>query len=213
MRIQMRGPEGAMQRIRELQDQITNLTGDVLTGSTPPPSPEPIISSSPGRGSFASRLDGLIGGNLRPLDPMGAGMQRTPIDRQSQILSMVRAAALKNGVDPAIFESLVKQESDFDPRCQSSAGAMGLAQLMPGTAKALGVTDPFDPAQNLDGGARYFAQMLKQFGDVKLALAAYNAGPGPVTRAGPGVPDIPETRAYVEKVMKNAALLRGGGLR
>jgi soluble lytic murein transglycosylase-like protein len=122
---------------------------------------------------------------------------------------MVRAAADKHGLNPALFEALVEQESAFDPRAVSSAGAQGLTQLMPGTARMLGVADPFDPAQSLDGGARYLAQMLREFGgDQRLALAAYNAGPGAVRRHG-GVPPFQETQNYVTKILGRVAE-RGG---
>ena len=90
-------------------------------------------------------------------------------------------------------------ESAYQPDAVSSAGAQGLAQLMPGTARDLGVTDPFDPAQNVAGGGAYIAQMLARYEDVRLALAAYNAGPGRVDRVG-GIPRIAETQAYVESV-------------
>ena len=84
---------------------------------------------------------------------------------------------------------------------------MGLSQLMPGTARALGVRDPFDPEQNLRGGAKYLAQMMAKFGgDPKLALAAYNAGPGAVERHG-GIPPYRETRAYVERIMNRMEAL------
>ena len=98
-----------------------------------------------------------------------------------------------------LFVELIRAESAFDPRAVSPKGAQGLGQLMPDTARALGVTDPFDPAQNLDGAARYFTTQLARFGDVHLALAAYNAGPHRVVEYG-GVPPFRETRAYVAKI-------------
>lgn len=115
----------------------------------------------------------------------------------------INAAASRHGIDPALLAGLVKQESGFDPAAVSPAGATGLTQLMPATARGLGVTDSTDPAQALDGGAKYLRQMLDQFGgDERLALAAYNAGPGAVTRHG-GVPPYAETQAYVTKVLAN----------
>ncbi|MDO9357033.1 MAG: lytic transglycosylase domain-containing protein [Solirubrobacteraceae bacterium] len=117
--------------------------------------------------------------------------------------SEINAAATKYGLDPALLAGLVKQESGFNPNATSSAGAKGLTQLMPATARSLGVTDASDPAQALEGGAKYLRQMLDKFGgDEKLALAAYNAGPGAVTRFG-GIPPYAETKAYVEKVLAN----------
>ena len=121
----------------------------------------------------------------------------------------INAAATSNGVDPALLKGLVAQESGFDPNARSGAGAVGLTQLMPGTAAALGVTDPTDPAQSLQGGARYLREQLDRFGgDERLALAAYNAGPGAVSKYG-GVPPYAETQGYVNKVLANAASYRG----
>lgn len=119
----------------------------------------------------------------------------------------VERAAVKAGVDPALLASLVWAESGFQPAAKSHAGAIGLAQLMPATAAGLGV-DPHDPAQNLEGGARFLRSMLDQFGTPALALAAYNAGPGRVARAG-GIPNIAETQAYVPKVLGYYDQLRG----
>jgi soluble lytic murein transglycosylase-like protein len=123
--------------------------------------------------------------------------------------SEINAAATSNGVDPALLKGLVQQESGFDPNARSGAGAVGLTQLMPGTAAALGVTDPTDPVQSLQAGARYLREQLDRFGgDEHLALAAYNAGPGAVAKYG-GVPPYAETQGYVNKVLANAASYRG----
>ncbi len=109
---------------------------------------------------------------------------------------MARQAARKNGVPEDLFLRLVNQESRFNPKALSHKGAIGLAQLMPGTARQLGV-DPHDPQQNLDGGARYLKMQYRKFGSWRLALAAYNAGPGAVQKHG-GVPPFRETRKYVK---------------
>ena len=122
-----------------------------------------------------------------------------PVD--GQFSELINAAAEKHGLDPALLKALIRQESNFDPNARSPAGASGLTQLMPGTAASLGVTNPLDPAQAIEGGAKYLAQQLKAFdGDVRKALAAYNAGPGAVQRYG-GVPPYAETQNYVRAVM------------
>ena len=119
--------------------------------------------------------------------------------------SEISAAATRNGVDPKLLTGLIRAESNFDPNATSSAGAQGLTQLMPGTAASLGVTNPLDPAQAIEGGAKYLRQQLDRFGgDASKALAAYNAGPGAVERFG-GVPPYAETQAYVRKVLSFAA--------
>ena len=110
-------------------------------------------------------------------------------------------AAVANGVDPRLMAALVWSESAFNPNAVSHAGAIGLTQLMPTTAAMLGV-DPWDPHQNLDGGSRYLAMRIAEFGSVELGLAAYNAGATRVWEAGPGIPNIAETQFYVYIVMK-----------
>ena len=110
-----------------------------------------------------------------------------------------RRAGLDAQTFAQVFVELVRAESGFDPRALSPKGAQGLGQLMPDTARALGVRDPWNPEANLDGAARYFAAQLDQFGDVRLALAAYNAGPHRVVQYG-GMPPFRETRAYVAKI-------------
>jgi soluble lytic murein transglycosylase-like protein len=120
--------------------------------------------------------------------------------------SMIDQAARSVGIEPELLGAVVQTESGFRPGAVSRAGAIGLAQLMPGTAAALGV-DPHDPAENLAGGARYLREQLDRFGAVDLALAAYNAGPHRVAEAG-GIPQISETVAYVDTVRDNYMRLR-----
>ena len=116
-------------------------------------------------------------------------------NRRSQYLPHAKAMARKHGVPEDLFLRLVQQESGWNPSARSHKGARGLAQLMPGTAAKLGV-DASDQVQNLEGGARYLRMMYNTFGSWRLALAAYNAGPGAVAKYG-GVPPYRETRNYV----------------
>lgn len=115
--------------------------------------------------------------------------------KRSAYIPHAQAMARKYGIPEALFLRLVNQESRWNPNARSNKGAMGLAQLMPGTARTLGV-NPRDPVQNLEGGARYLRMMYNKFGDWRLALAAYNAGPGAVQKYG-GIPPYRETRNYV----------------
>jgi len=113
----------------------------------------------------------------------------------------IEAAARETGLAPELLLAVMVQESSGRPDAVSPRGATGLMQLMPETAREVGVTDALDPAQNIKGGARYLAKLRERFaGDLELVLAAYNAGPGNVTRAGNAVPPFPETRDYVQKV-------------
>lgn len=123
---------------------------------------------------------------------------------------LVAAAALANDVPQALLHALIKAESGYNPKARSAKGAAGLMQLMPDTAREMGVTDVLDPEANVQGGARYLKRMLKLFdNDITLAVAAYNAGPDAVLSRGRVVPPFAETRRYVPNVLREYRLLRG----
>lgn len=195
MTIKPRGYEAVLKRMQEIQSRMKAL--------------EPERSPGPNPTAPPAAIQGAIGRGNQPLDPFAGTVVVRHLSPPPQMASMIRQAATRHGLDPLLFESLVAAESGFDPSVVSSAGAQGLAQLMPATAKMLGVSNPFDPAQNLDGGARYLAQMMRQFnGDARLALAAYNAGPGAVSRHG-GVPPFQETRNYIDRILNRVRDLSG----
>ncbi|OPL16841.1 MAG: hypothetical protein AVO39_00785 [delta proteobacterium MLS_D] len=122
--------------------------------------------------------------------------------RQDSFDDIIEEAAVRYNVEAALVKAIIMAESGYDPRAVSSRGAMGLMQLMPGTAESLGVKDGFNPEENIDAGVRYFRNLMNNFGEeTRLALAAYNAGPRKV-REYSGVPPFPATRVYIEKVFR-----------
>lgn len=148
--------------------------------------------------------DDLDNSPCRPA-PRSAGFRapgRLNIDfRTAELISLAHQLSVRHGVDHRLVESLVEMESGFDVRAVSRAGAMGLMQLMPAVARQYGVSDPFDPWQNLDGGIRHLRELLVRYGaDLERTLAAYNAGSGAVDRYG-GIPPYDETQNYVRRVL------------
>ena len=195
------GELAAASRISELQQLIERARG-VATGTTTAPAP---LAATPSTAptAFAAALQAATAATPASAPTSGAeGAGTGAYD------ALIEQAAQRNGLDPAVLHGLIQQESAFNPGAQSSAGASGLTQLMPGTASSLGVTNPLDPAQSIEGGARYLSQMMAQFGgNTSEALAAYNAGPGAVQQYG-GVPPYAETESYVTKVLGYAETYR-----
>ncbi len=141
---------------------------------------------------------------LRGLVPDEVVEEVRSAGRAGDLRALATAAAQRHGLDPALVLAVVGVESAFQPDAVSTKGAQGLMQLMPATAKDLGVRDALDPVQNLDGGARHLRALLERYdGDLGKALAAYNAGPTAVARAG-GVAPYPETKRYVREVLRRA---------
>jgi soluble lytic murein transglycosylase-like protein len=169
----------ALSRVQEIQARIERLVGDA---HRPPP------AASEATTSFSETLDRVT----RP-----SGVRPAP----ETLRPMIEAAAQRHNLSPELLEAVARRESAFNPQAVSPKGAQGLMQIMPGTQRLLGVTNPFDAGQSLDGGARYLRMMLDRFGgDVPKALAAYNAGPEAVARHR-GIPPYAETQGYVSRIL------------
>ncbi len=158
---------------------------------------------------------------LRPLVMPGAqatGQPAVPAGMETtgdaKLDEMIRLSAERNGIDPNLIIAVMRQESGFKSRARSYKGAMGLMQLMPATARRFGVTNFYDPAQNIEGGARYLRFLLDTFdGDIKLVLAGYNAGEGAVVKYGYQVPRYRETQNYVRSITARYNSTRGQSTR
>ncbi|HEY0382958.1 MAG TPA: lytic transglycosylase domain-containing protein [Candidatus Elarobacter sp.] len=190
--------------ISAVQNRIAEITGAPAPGSTPP---TPVaVSASAG----APRFTNALAAALRPANP-ALGLQAGGADAPgrgapapvapAEIDALVAQNAATWQVDPALIKAVIANESGFNANATSKVGAQGLMQLMPETAASLGVRDAYDPAQNVAGGARYLRGLLDRFGgDKRLAIAAYNAGPGAVERYR-DVPPYAETQSYVQNVL------------
>lgn len=172
---------------------------------------ESLFGTSGGRSAFNSQLTVLdsraaqqYSNSMRlkpnaPKTPTSYGIPSYSGNYKGQFLSVAQAMARRHGIPEDLFLRLVQQESGWNPKAKSHAGAIGLAQLMPFTARKLGV-DPWNPSQNLEGGARYLRQQYDRFRSWRLALAAYNAGPEAVAKYN-GVPPYRETQGYVKAIL------------
>ena len=181
--IQPLGPQVMLQRLQAFQAQVGG----------------PAFQMPGGPSGLSGNLPG---GGLAPVNPKGLGFAVTADQAPGSLKPLIDKAADENGVDRALLDAVVATESSYDPKCRSSHGALGLTQLMPDNIRDLGIKNPTDPEENLQGGAKYLSMMLAKFpGRVDLALAAYNAGPGAVSKAGNNIPPYPETQSYVKKVL------------
>ena len=195
--IESSGKQAAVQRASQLFNYVQNVNTSVLgvpAETTVKPFDQVMQSSSVSDTRFnvinaqdVQKASGSVNGKFS----------------KAQILNIISKVSQKYGVDEKLVQALVKQESGFRHDAVSSCGAMGLMQLMPATAKGLGVTDPFDPIQNIEGGVKYLKSKLKRYnGNLVLALASYNAGSGNVEKYN-GVPPFKETQNYVKSILAN----------
>ncbi len=164
-----------------------------MLAASPIPAAEPSSAVTGGK-TLVVRADPRTGKLVRLV-----AAPRTPKPPQKEITDLVDKAARKHDVDPLLVDSLIRVESDYDPHAVSPKGAQGLMQLMPSTAKMLGVSDSFDPGENIEAGVKYLKYLQGLYQDDRLALAAYNAGPAAVEKFN-NVPPYRETRDYVDKV-------------
>lgn len=208
------GQAKAMQRYTQMNNYVNGLSGQVAQQKNNVnnlPSKDSIQSFDNVLKSTAQSQFGMLIKN-KAAEKVNASLFTSKIPSninitkrasKSEIIGIINEVSNKYDVDPKLIEALVKQESGFNPNAKSKAGALGLMQLMPSTAKGLGVTDPMDVRQNIEGGVKYVKSMLDRFnGNVILALAAYNAGPNAVKRYD-GVPPYKETQNYVRSILAN----------
>ena len=167
----------------------------VFINAEPPAAPR--VSRTP---LLKTAATGFTPSTAQPSIGAPSEMSEYERNNREKITEMIREVSARYRVDPALVRAVIQTESNWNTNAVSRVGALGLMQLVPGTAQQLGVSNALDPKQNLDGGVRYLHSLLERYnGDLDKALAAYNAGPGAVDRAG-GIPRYRETRNYVQKV-------------
>ena len=179
-----------LQQMNVWQNSITDKTSLSETGE----------SNNSSSLLFSTLLQAALGGGGNNSN-QGAYVSQAKGDNIGSLENVIYSMGQKYGVDPSLIKQVVKAESGFDSNATSQAGAMGLMQLMPGTAATYGVQNAYDAVQNLDGGTHFLKDLIDRFGgNIPLSLAAYNAGPGAVDKYQ-GVPPYKETQAYVQKIM------------
>lgn len=195
----------AAARVAQLQSMIQAVETGSAKGSFGAALAEATAAGSPASPALGEATALTPTSTAPTTTPVPATAATGPGNGTVPFQSLIEESCARYGVDPALLAGLIEQESHFDPTVGSSAGAQGLTELMPETAAGLGVTDPHDPAQSIDAGARLLSEKLAEFGgDTELALAAYNAGSGAVQQYH-GIPPYPETQEYVKKVLGYAA--------
>jgi soluble lytic murein transglycosylase-like protein len=189
---------GVEQRMRTIESKL-GIASDELQPT--PTTPSEFSPPSAEVTSFSSVLGDVMNDD-KPTPAISAGMNAL---KGLHLEPIVEQYAHKSGVASSLIKAVIKAESGGNPHAVSSAGAKGLMQLMPATARSLGVHNPLNPAENVEGGSKYLGQLLKKYrGNKELALAAYNAGSGAVAKYG-GIPPYKETQNYVKKVLKYEA--------
>jgi soluble lytic murein transglycosylase-like protein len=157
-------------------------------------------------GTMELPVDNVV--SIEPEDTFSANTATAAPLEDARYSTLIRAAAVKHGVDEKLIEQVIATESNFNPRAVSRKLAVGLMQLLPGTAAHYSVVNVYDPTENIEGGTRYLRDLLVRYhGNVQLALAAYNAGPGMVDRYS-AIPPFPETQSYVRRIMAKLAATR-----
>ncbi len=195
-----------VQATREFDAQLTKATSSTATATEAPGKPE----GQPSKQVTQMAAQQAVVEKMAPgmIDDLPTGQLSPKI---TQFMPLIKNAAQKYNLPPELIAGFMWQESRANPMAKSYCGAMGLMQLMPQTAAGLGVTNAWDPAQNIEGGAKYIRQMVDKFGKIEHAVAAYNAGPGNVMKYN-GIPPFRETQDYVPKVLSYAANFKASGL-
>ncbi|MDR1168534.1 MAG: lytic transglycosylase domain-containing protein [Heliobacteriaceae bacterium] len=203
------GKSAAVQRYSQIQTRINSAEAknplDVIYPDKSVQSFEKVLQEQT-KSNFGSLLLNpemlKVQAQIAPPQEVQTQEIQQPVSK-SHIMNIVSQISQKHGVDESLVKALIKQESGFNPKATSKAGAMGLMQLMPATAKGLGVSDAYNPVQNIEGGVKYLKSMLNKYnGNVILALAAYNAGPNAVDKYN-GIPPYAETQNYVKSILSN----------